>query len=508
MAMTERAAPVSRVEHNAEAQITVINPLTGEPIGVIPIMGDEEIRAAVSRARAAQPAWEARGVRERVRIMRRLEAILWERQQQIMEILRSETGKAEQHALIEVLMIDTCLDYFSRLAPKALRPQRRIPLFPIVHRAKVVYKARPVCGFITPWNYPLLNGFNDLIQALFAGSAVILKPSEITPFTAFQMMEWIHEAGVPEAVAQIVTGDGSTGQALIDHVDYISFTGSTAIGRKVAVQAAGRLIPYSLELGGKDAFIVLDDADLEWAVARTLQSKLENAGQVCVSPERFYVSEAVYEPFIERLLASLKQVQLSAGPGMDVDMGSLTNERELLRCEAHIADAVAKGARVLHGGKRRPDIGPLFLEPTLLVDVTHEMLVMQEETFGPLIPVMKFRDDAEAVRLANDSPYGLSGSIMTRNLKRGEALAQRMQTGDVSINRAQISFGTLSVPMGGEKESGIGRRNGLEGLLRFVTTQSIVTDTLLGQTPHPRQVDPRAMLFYSLMRKVRRFLPA
>lgn len=507
MAVTERAA-YSPTRTPAPAQIAVMNPLTGEPINTIPIMGADEVRAAAERARAAQPAWEALGVRERVRIMRQLERIVWERQQPMIDQIRQETGKAEQHALVEIFMIDTILDYFSRLTPKILRPQRRTPLFPIVHRASVHYKARPVVGFITPWNYPLLNGFADLLQALFAGSAIILKPSEITPFTAFLMLEWMHEAGIPQDIAQIVTGDGSTGRALIDHVDYISFTGSTAVGRKVAVQAAERLIPYSLELGGKDAYIVLDDADVEWAVVRALQSKLENAGQTCVSPERFYVAEPVYDAFIERMLARLNEAHISPNPGLDVHMGSLTNEREIERCEAHISDAVARGARVLFGGRRRPDLGPLFFEPTLLVDVNHDMLVMRDETFGPLIPVMKFTDVDEAVRLANDSIYGLSGAVMSRNHGRAKTIALRLQTGDVAINRPQLTFGTTSVPMGGEKASGIARRNGREGLLRFVTTQSIVTDTLFGQRHSLRQADPSALFFYRLLRKVRRFLPA
>jgi len=294
-------------------------------------------------------------------------------------------------------------------------------------------------------------------------------------------------------------------------VDIIHLTGSTATGRKVAQRAAERMIPYSLELGGKDPLIVLNDADLESAVMGTLRSALENAGQACISIERVYVETGIYEAYLERALETVRQYAVGAGDGNLVCMGCMTNERELLRTEDHIRDAVEKGALVLYGGKRRPDLGALFFEPTILVDVDHSMKVMTDETFGPLVPIMRVRDADEAVRLANDSEYGLSASIYTSDLRRGEQLARRIHAGDVAINRPQMVIGTPSLPMGGVKASGIGRRGGPEGLLRFVQTQSILVDTLfdtkIGAKPALTFTDPVTSSGFKVMRALRRIVP-
>jgi acyl-CoA reductase-like NAD-dependent aldehyde dehydrogenase len=371
----------------------------------------------------------------------------------------------------------------------------------------VYYKPHGVVGFITPWNYPLLNAFNDLIPALIAGNTVVLKPSEVTPFTAEYGLNLMYQVGIPRDVIQMVTGDGRTGEALIDSVDFISFTGSTATGRKVAVRAAERLIPYSLELGGKDPLIVLKDADLDLAASGALTGAMENAGQTCISIERVYVEAPVYDQFVSRILEYAQRMKLGAEDDFDTHVGSLTNERELRRTEEHVRDALEKGARVLFGGKPRPDLGRLFFEPTVLVDVDHSMKVMQEETFGPLLPIMRVRDADEAVRMANDNEYGLSACIYTRDLKRGEQLATRIDSGDVVLNRPQMTFGTLAVPMGGVKNSGVGRRNGPEGLLRFVKPQSIVVDRALLAKPALIQADPMTRLGVDVMRVARRWLP-
>jgi acyl-CoA reductase-like NAD-dependent aldehyde dehydrogenase len=402
---------------------------------------------------------------------------------------------------------DATLDYYVRHGPKLLRPHARRPAFPILQRTRVYYKPYGVAGFITPWNYPLLTGFIDLIPAMIAGNTVVVKPSEITPFTAEYAINLMYKAGIPRDVIQIVTGDGRTGEALIDHVDCIAFTGSTAVGRKVALRAAQRLIPYSLELGGKDPLIVLKDADLDLAASGALTGAMENAGQTCVSTERVYVEAPVYDAFVQRVLHYARQMKLGIDNNYETHVGSLTNERELRRAEEHVRDAVEKGAQVLVGGKPRPDIGPLFFEPTVLVDVNHSMKVMQEETFGPLLPIMRVRDADEAVRLANDNEYGLSACIYTRDLKRGEQLATRIESGDVIINRPQMTFGTIAVPMGGVKSSGVGRRNGPEGLLRFVKSQSIVVDRSLLAKPSLIQADPLTRFGVSAMRRARRILP-
>lgn len=487
--------------------IAIHNPVTGDAIGSIPNMTADDVAAAAARARDMQPAWQGLGVQERARLLRAWANALWRDQANATRVIRGETGKTDGGAYIEIAVMDAIVDYYYRHAAHILRPQTRRPSFPIIQRARMYYRPYGVAGFITPWNYPFLNGIADLVAALIAGNTVVHKPSEIAPLTALYSAELMYQVGIPRDAVQVVTGRGETGRALIDHVDYISFTGSTAVGRKVAVQAAERLIPASLELGGKDPLIVLDDADLDLAAAGTLRGAFENAGQACISIERCYVESGIYDAFVEKVYEYACQINLGTGSGYDVHVGSLTNERELLRTEEHIQDAVGKGAQVLYGGRRRPDLGPLFYEPTVLVDVDHTMRVMTEETFGPVLPIMRARDVDHAIELANDSEYGLSASIYTRNLRRAEQLAQRIEAGDVSINRPQMVFGTPSLPMGGVKQSGIGRRNGPEGLLRFVNTQSILIENTVIQPPALTHADPLTRRAYAALRVARNFLP-
>lgn len=505
MAVMERSE--TRNGTGGSNQIAVNNPVTSQEIGKIPILSADEVRAAAGRARAAQPGWEGRGVKERANLLRAWADLLWDDQKQAMQKIRSETGKNEIGSWLEVVVVDTVVAYYHHQAPRLLKPQTRRSLFPGKQTARVYYKPHGVCGFITPWNYPLNNAFIDLIPALIAGNTVLLKPSEITPFTAQYAVELMYKAGIPKDVIQIVTGDGRTGAALIDEVDYISFTGSTATGRKIAMRAAERLIPCSLELGGKDPLIILKDANVDLAASGTLIGALENAGQVCISTERVYVEDGIYDQYVERIRHYANQLKMGSGDGYDVHVGSLTNERELLRTEAQVKDAVEKGAEIVYGGKRRPDLGPLFFEPTVLANVNHDMLAMREETFGPLVPIMRVKDADEALRLANDSEYGLSAAIFTKDLKRGEQLATRIESGDVCVNTTQWTFGTPSLPMGGVKNSGMGRRNGPEGLLRFVKAQSVLVDNQLMTKPNLTLGDPQAIKIFLLLRSLRRRLP-
>jgi acyl-CoA reductase-like NAD-dependent aldehyde dehydrogenase len=471
-------------------------------------MTQADVQRAYERARATQPAWEAMGVGERARLVRRWGELMWERQRHINAVIRAETGKTEWGAQMEIMVLDENINYYAYHAPQWLKPQTRRSLAPVKQRARVYYKPYGVAGFITPWNYPLLNGFQDLVPALIAGNTVLIKPSEVTPHTAIETVRLMHEAGIPNDVVQVVTGDGRTGAALVEVVDYISLTGSTATGRKIAMRAAQRLIPCSLELGGKDPMIILKDANLELAASGTLVGALENCGQVCVGTERVYVEDMIYDRYIERLRHYAQQLRIGAQSGLDVHVGSLTNERELLRAEAFIQDAVSKGAEVIFGGRRRPDLGPLFYEPAILVNVNHEMQVMREETFGPLIPIMRVKDTDEALRLANDSVYGLSAPIFTRDLKRGEQLATKIESGDVTINSTKWVFGNLSLPMGGVKNSGMGRRNGPEGLMRFVKSQSVLVDNQLADTPVLSLYNPPIIQAYlKILRPLRKRLP-
>jgi succinate-semialdehyde dehydrogenase / glutarate-semialdehyde dehydrogenase len=505
MAVVER--PETRNGVVERAQIAVQNPVTGAEIGKIPVMSADEVHNAAATAAKAQLAWEARGVKERAALLRKWADLLWDDQKTAQQKIRAETGKNEIGSWLEVVVIDTVVAYYHHHAPRILSRKTRRSLFPGKQTARVYYKPHGVCGFITPWNYPLNNAFIDLIPALIAGNTVLLKPSEITPYTAIYAVELMVKAGIPKDVIQIVTGDGQTGAALLDVVDYISFTGSTATGRKIAMRAAERLIPCSLELGGKDPLIILNDVDVDLAASGTLIGALENAGQVCISTERVYVEDGVYDRYVERIRHYANQLTVGSGDGYGVHVGSLTNERELLRAEEQVKDALEKGAELISGGKRRPDLGLLFYEPTVLANVNHDMLVMREETFGPLVPIMRVKDADEAIRFANDSEYGLSAAIFTKDLKRGEELATKIDSGDVCVNTTQWTFGTPSLPMGGVKNSGMGRRNGPEGMLRFVKPQSVLVDNQLMTKPNLTLGDPQAIKIFLLLRNLRRLLP-
>lgn len=503
---------MATVETTAAQQaryMEVVSPLTGRVIDRVPEHTPEEVTAAVAEARAAQPAWEAMGVKRRLHLLRRWADLVYAERKAAIEIIRAETGKTEPQAHEEIIVIDASVAYYYYTAAALLQPQTRRSLLPLLQKARVYYKPYGVVGVISPWNFPFLLAFLDLIPALIAGNTVVLKPSEVTPLSAHWGAEMMYRAGIPHNVVQVVNGAGAVGAALVDTVDYVMFTGSTAVGRKIAARAGERLIPCSMELGGKDPAIILKDADLDQAAKGLLLSALAGAGQICISTERVYVEKPIYDAFLERLRWHIERFRVGPGDDLDTHMGSLTNERELRRVEAHIADAVAKGAKVIFGGRRRPDLGPLFFEPTILVDVDHSMLVMQEETFGPLIPIMKVKDAEEAVRLANDNAYGLSGLIYTRDLRRAEALAKRLRSGDVAINRPQWVWGTLAAPMGGAKPaSGIGRRNGPEGLMRFVQPQSIVIDNAALVLPQEyTHLTPWLRFLYAVRRRLIPYVP-
>lgn len=506
MAVVESPETIKNMGVDRE-YIVVTNPITGNSIGQAPITTPEEVRAAFLRAKAAQPDWNALGVKARGKLILAWADLLWEKQAEIIQAIRDEMGKTETGAFMEVGVIYNTALYYIHHAPRLLRPQTRRSGVPVKHKARLYYKPYGVCGFITPWNYPLLNAWQDLLPAMIAGNTVLLKPSELTPFTSLKVVEMMYQVGIPRDVVQVLTGDGRTGAEVVEQVDYVAFTGSTRTGRRIAMRAAERLIPISLELGGKDPMIILKDANIDMAASGALAGALENSGQVCVSTERIYVERAVYDRFVERIQHYVQQVNLGAGDGIDVHMGSMTSEHELLRTEAHIADAVEKGAKVIFGGKRRPDLGPLFFEPTILVDVDHSMQVMREETFGPLVPIMCVENVQEAVRLANDSEYGLSASIHSKNMKRAEEIATQIESGDVHINTTHWIFGTTSLPMGGVKHSGMGRRNGPEGLMRFVRPQAILLDNQILDRPKMALLDDFTYRVVRILLRLRRRFP-
>jgi len=472
----------------AGGEITVENPATGETVATVPDLGADAVAEMAVRGRAAQPGWEAYGFEGRGRVLLRAQKWLMDNAEQVVSTIVSETGKTfEDASLAEIGYAGNAFGFWAREAPNYLADERVKSSQMLVKGKKILLRFRPLglIGVIGPWNYPLTNSFGDCIPALAAGNSVIMKPSEITPLTSLLLAEGLRECGLPENVLQIATGRGATGAALIEHVDMIMFTGSTKTGKKVAEEAARRLIPASLELGGKDPMIVLSDADLERAANFATYYSMQNAGQTCISIERVYVEEPVYDEFVTKVSEKVRALRVGKpeGPG-SVEVGAITFPPQLDTIKDHVADALQKGARVLAGGNEVKGPGRFF-EPTVLVDVDHTMKCMTEETFGPTLPIMKVSDADEAVRLSNDSNYGLGASVFTRNTERGEAIARQLEAGAANVNDAMINYTVLELPMGGAKHSGLGSRHGAGGIRKYCSQQAIVITPRLALKKEP-----------------------
>src|SRR5947209_439401 len=443
--------PPGKGEATPAGEVAVENPATGETVATVPDLGAEAVAEMAARGRAAQPGWEAFGFDGRARVLLRAQKWLMDNAEQVVSTIVSETGKTfEDATFAEISYGGGAFGFWAKNAGAYLADERVKSSQVLVKGKKLILRFRPLglIGVIGPWNYPLTNSFGDCIPALAAGNSVILKPSEITPLTSLLLAEAMLECGLPENVLQIATGRGETGSALVEQVDMIMFTGSTRTGRKVAEAAARRLIPASLELGGKDPMIVLSDADLERAANFATYYSMQNAGQTCISIERVYVEEPVYDEFVAKVAEKVRELRVGKpeGPG-SVEVGAITFPPQLDTIKDHVADAVQKGARVLAGGNEVQGPGRFF-EPTVLVDVDHPMKIMTEETFGPTLPIMKVSDTEEAVGLANESPYGLQASVWTRDVQRGEELARRVESGVVCVNDAQVNYAALNLPMG------------------------------------------------------------
>jgi acyl-CoA reductase-like NAD-dependent aldehyde dehydrogenase len=474
---------------SGSASIPVENPATGELITTIPVFGAGEVEQMAARARAVQPAWAALGFDGRAKVMKRAQQWMLEHPERIIDTVVSETGKTDEDAqLADLGYTMTALGFWAKQAKRYLADER-VPSWnnPLAVGKKLVIRYEPigVVGVIGPWNFPIANSFGDCIPALMAGNSVILKPSEVTPLSSLLMAEMMLECGLPEDVFQIATGDGSTGAALIATVDCIMFTGSTKTGKAVMKAAADALIPCYLELGGKDPMIVCADANIDRAANAAAFYSMNNAGQVCISVERVYVEDAVYDEFVDKVADNVRRLRQGPPAGVgSVDVGAVIFPPQLEIVDDHVKDAVAKGAKVLTGGHRREGAGR-FYEPTVLVDVDHSMKCMTEETFGPTLPIMKVADADEAVRLANDSPYGLGASVFTRDTERGEQVAKRLETGAANVNDAMINYTALELPMGGAKASGLGSRHGAGGIRKYASQQAIVVTPRLALKKEP-----------------------
>lgn len=498
-----------RCGEGGREQTTVRMPFTGEVLGRVPLCTAEDVRLAIERARQAQPAWARASLSERRAIFMRYHDLLLAHREELLDLLQLEAGKARLDALDEVLDVAVNSRHYAARLERYLRPRRRKGAIPLLTRTVELRQPVGVVGQISPWNYPLVMAASDAIPALLAGNCVLLKPAEETPFITLYGVHLMHEAGVPQDVVQVVTGKGRViAPAMLEGVDFLCFTGSTSTGRLLAAQAGERLIKCSMELGGKNPAIVLDDADLDKAVTGILRGAFSNAGQLCVHLEHLYVQRGIYERFVPELARRVQALKLGSALDFSMQMGSLLSQSQLEKVTRHVQDAVRKGAVVLAGGRPRPELGPYFFEPTLLSGVTPEMEVYAEETFGPVLSVYPFDDVEEAIAAANDSVYGLNASIWTRNLRLGRAVARRIRAGTVNINDGfAAAWGSVDAPMGGMKASGLSRRHGEEGILKYTEAQTIAVQRLMPIGPFGRFSVERYVALLTAIVKAMRILP-
>ncbi|MFD7201402.1 succinic semialdehyde dehydrogenase [Streptomyces sp. NPDC059893] len=474
-------------------------PFTGDKLADLPESTPEDVAKAFERARAAQAVWAKVPARQRAAVLLRFHDLVLARQAEVLDLIQLETGKARLHAHEEVQAVAVAARHYGRKAPAYLKPKRHTGAVPTLTKVTELRQPRGVVGQIAPWNYPFELSVGDALPAFVSGNAVVMKPDTETCLTALWARDLLIEAGLPAEVFQVVLGEGPVvGPELVKHADYVSFTGSTRTGREVAQGAAARLVGVSLELGGKNAMLVLEDADIEKAAAGAVRACFSSAGQLCISIERLYVHESIADAFVERFATRTRAMRLGKSLAYGADMGSLVGERQLETVTRHVDEAVAKGAKLVAGGVARPDIGPFFFEPTILDGVEAPMAVCNEETFGPVVSIYRFTDEDEVIGLANGTPYGLNSSVWTKDAKRGHAVASRLRTGTVNINEGYApAYGSVQSPMGGMKDSGLGRRHGSEGILKYTEAQTVAHQRIMPMAPSFGMTDEKYAAFMS-----------
>jgi succinate-semialdehyde dehydrogenase/glutarate-semialdehyde dehydrogenase len=462
-------------------------PFSGKPLGTVPKCGPEDVRAAIERARAVQAEWAQTSFAERKRILLRYHDLILDHEDELLDLLQIESGKARRHAFEEVLDVAITSRYYANTAEEHLKPRKRQGALPTLTETWEFHHPLGVIGVIAPWNYPLTLSISDALAAVAAGNGVVMKPDGQTPFIALRGVELLEEAGLPAGLVQVVTGAGSElGTPLIEGTDYIMFTGSTKTGRSVAAQAGEQLKGASMELGGKNAMIVLRDANVARAVEGAERALFSNAGQLCISIERLFVHESIADEFTSKLVERVKSMKLGTELDYGPSMGSLSSQTQLDTVKEHVDDAVSKGAEVLAGGRARPDVGPYFYEPTLLQRVETGMSLFRDETFGPVVSISRFSDEEDVIARANDSDYGLNFSLWTGDTKRGIEIGSRLRAGTVNVNEGYIAaWASIDAPMGGMKASGLGRRHGAEGIKKYTEAQTVAVQKLMPIAPPP-----------------------
>ena len=476
---------VADLSHAGSASAPVIAPFTGDVLHEVPLSDAHDVAAATAAARVAQQAWQAAGPAHRRAVLLRAHDLLLADREMLMDTLQTETGKTRGQAFEEIYSGASVTRYYAVSSRAMLSTRRRRSGMPFVVRTRVSYKPKGIVGVITPWNYPLSLSLMDVIPALAAGNGVVQKADNQGALSILASRRAFIRAGVPAALWAVLVGDGAEiGNAVVDNADYVCFTGSTATGTKVGLRAAERLIGASLELGGKNPLIVLDDVDPAEAAANAVYSCFSSMGQLCVSIERIYVQRHVADAFTRVFVERVRQLKQGSALDFSTDVGSLTSAAQLERVQSHVDDAVAKGAMLLAGGKARPDLGPFFFEPTVLANVTDDMLCAANETFGPVVAIHVVQSEDEAIAAANSSEFGLNASVFSGSLAHARRVADRLDAGSVNINEGyRATFSSVDAPMGGMKHSGIGRRNGPEGLLRFVEPRTVAESTGLVTLP-------------------------
>jgi succinate-semialdehyde dehydrogenase/glutarate-semialdehyde dehydrogenase len=475
-----------RVVCGGDREMTEVEqPFTGKPLGWVPKSTPEDVDAAFERARKVQREWKKTTFAERKAILLRFHDLVMERQDELLDLLQIEGGKARRHAYEEALDVAIVARYYANTAETHLKTKRRRGVIPFLTATWEYHHPLGVIGLIAPWNYPITLSVSDAVPAIAAGNGVVCKPDTQTPFSALWGFALLEEAGLPKGLVQVVTGSGSElGPEIIDRADYMMFTGSTGVGRTVAEQSGKNLIGSSMELGGKNAMIVLDDANMSRTLEGAERALFSNSGQLCISVERLFVHDSIADEFTQKLAERTRKMKLGTTLDYSSDMGSLISETQLETVTDHVKDAIEKGAQVLAGGKARPDIGPYFHEPTLLERVKDGMTLFRDETFGPVVAVSRFSDLEEVVQRANDSDYGLNFSVWTKNTRRGRELATRLEAGTVNVNEGYVAtWASVDAPMGGMKASGLGRRHGAVGIQKYTESQTVSVQRVIPIAP-------------------------